>query len=366
MKKSFRCVFSGVLLLVMIIFPGCAGKPAPLETQKFLADNYDNYLSLEAEELVRTGIHYHDQRDYQNALNYYTQALELAPNHPVILYEMGYSYISMGNNDAALEMADKGIEEAENRGYTEVIPSLLDLKGSALDNMGRSEEAINVYLKALNDYGVSNTFLYYNLAVSYYRIEKREDALEALAKGLAFNPNHASSNYLMGKICMEDGKSTQAFYALCYFLLLEPNTERALQSYNTILYMLKPEDTIEIGIGVRDNGAFTASDIVISTAFALDEENFRLSDAEKTKAKLYYIMTSLEDLKNSGRIQRSGGDELWWDFYSPFFNRIALSDYFDIYCKYIAISVDPDVDSWIENERNKIEAFFGWLNEYLE
>ena len=362
MKKSIRCVFITAAFLIMIIFSGCAGKPVPLEAPNLAAINFDNYLSPEAEELVRTGIRYHDQGDYQNALNSYTRAMELDPDHPVIFYEMGYSYISMGNYNAALEMADKGIAEAKNRGDTEVIPSLFDLKGSALDNLGRSEEAINIYLEALNDYEIKNTFLYYNLAVSYYRIEKREEAVQALTSGLTINQNHASSNYLMGKICMEDGKKTQAFYSLCYFLLLEPNTDRALQSYNTILHMLRQEELI----GFRDNGTFTASDMVISVAFTLDEENFRLSDAEKTKAKLYYIMTNLDDMKNSGKIQRSDGDELWWDFYSPFFNRIALSDYFDTYFRYIGISSDPDADNWIEDEWDRIESFFKWLNEYLE
>ncbi|MCL1814060.1 MAG: tetratricopeptide repeat protein [Treponema sp.] len=362
MKKSFRCIFTAAAFFIMITFPGCAGKPAPLETQNFAAGNFGNYLSPEGEELVRTGIRYHDQGDYQNALNYYNQAMEHDPNHPVILYEMGYSYISMGNYNAAVEMADKGIAEAKNKGYAEVIPSLLDLKGSALDNMGRSEDAINVYLEAINVYGVSNTFIYYNLAVSYYRIERREDAVKALTYGLTINANHASSNYLMGKICMEDGKKTQAFYSLCYFLLLEPNTERATQSYNTILYMLRQEEMI----GVSDKGAFTASDMIISVAFALDDENFRLSDAEKTKAKLYYIITNLDDMKNSGKIQRSNGDELWWDFYSPFFNRIAVSDYFGIFCRYIGFSSDPDAGDWIENGRDEIEGFFEWLNEPVE
>ena len=362
MKTYIRCVFLTAAFLMMLVFLGCASKAAPLDSTTTVNVNYNNFLSPEAEELVRTGVMHHDRGDYETAINYYKQAMGFSPNHPVICYEMGFSYLSLGDNKTALEMAEGGIAEAKRRNDQDVIPSLLDLKGSALDNLGRSEEAINVYLEALNNYGVHNTFLYYNLAVSYYRIEKREEAVEALTVGLFINQNHASSNYLMGKICMEDGKKTQAFYSLCYFLLLEPNTERALQSYNTILFMLKQEEMI----GFSDNGAFTASDMIISVAFALDEENFRLSDTEKTKAKLYYIMTSLEDLKNSGRIQRNSGDELWWDFFSPFFNRIALSDYFGMYCRYISISVDPDADSWIENESAKIGVFFEWLNEYLE
>lgn len=366
MKVFVRYIFTATAFLIVFFFIGCKGNPESLDSQDIQSEiqniHFGNFLSPEAEEIVRTGVQFHDKGDYQNAINYYTRAMELAPNHPVICFEMGFSYISLNNNNAALEVAEKGLAEAKLRDYEEVIPHLMELKGAALDNLGRSPEAIDVYLEMINDYGVSSTFLYYNLAVNYYRIDKQREAEEALARGLLINPNHASSNYLLGKIHMEGGRKTQAFYALCYFLLMEPNTDRGQQSYNTILHMLRPQESI----GVRHNSTFTAADMIISVAFALDEENYRLSDAEKTKIKLYYIFTNLEEQKNSGKIERSDGDNLWWDFYSPFFNRIALSDYFGTYCRYIAISADPEANNWIENGREEIEGFFDWLNEYLE
>jgi tetratricopeptide (TPR) repeat protein len=241
-----------------------------------------------------------------------------------------------------------------------LMPTLFDLKGSALDNLNRSEEAVAVYLEAINKYGASNTFLYYNLGLSYYRVDRRDDAWESLVKGLQINPNHPSSNYLLGRIAMETGKKTQAFYSLCYFLLMEPNTERSTLAYNTILYMLgRPE---EEAIGVRNNGAFTTADMIIAFSFNLDEQNAGLNAAEKIRAKLYYLFTNLEEQKNSGKITRSAGDELWWDFYAPFFYRVAKSDYFNVFCRYIGLTTDPQADDWIENGREEIEGFFKWLN----
>jgi hypothetical protein len=103
--------------------------------------------------------------------------------------------------------------------------------------------------------------------------------------------------------------------------------------------------------------------MVISLSFVLDDENAGKSDAEKTKAKLYYLLTSLEELKNAGKIERRAGDELYWDFYAPFFNRIAVSGYFDSFCRYIALTSDPGADDWIVNGREEIDGFFEWLNE---
>jgi len=356
-KSGVFCLWGAFLVAALTVVSGCKGTPPPEPEPEVKV--YSNLLSPEAEDLLRRGVGYHDRGNYETAIDYFNRAMELAPDHPVIYYEIAFTRIAMGEADAALELAEKGIASAQARKYYEVIPTLLDLKGSALYNLDRNEEAIKVYLQAINEYG-ANTFLYYNLAINYYSLDRREEAVETLLKGLLLNPNHASSNYLLGKICMEDGKKTQAFYALCYFLIMEPNTARATQSYNTIQYMLGNE---EEGIGVRDNGSFTAADMIISVAFSLDEENIRMSDAQKMQAKLHYVFTNLEDQKNSGKISRSAGDELWWDFYSPFFYRIAKSSYMGTFSRYIGLSVDPDAEKWIENGRDEIEGFFDWLNE---
>jgi tetratricopeptide (TPR) repeat protein len=348
-----------ILAAAALVFLGCRSRPETIEPEPNPPGIFSTVLSSEAEDLVRLGISYHDRGDYETAIDYYKKALDLAPDHPLILYELAFSYLYQGDSETAIDVAEKGIATAEERGMQDVIPNLFDIKGSALDNLDRSAEAIDVYLTAINQYGASNTFLYYNLGLSYYRIEKHPEAREALLQGLLLNPNHPSSNLLLARISAEEGQKTQAFYAFCYFLLLEPNTARAVQAYNTLLNMLSKQEQI----GLMDNGTFTASDMVISLSFVLDDENAGKSEAEKTKAKLYYLLTSLEELKNAGKIERGAGDELYWDFYAPFFNRIAVSGYFGTFCRYIALTSDPEADDWIINGREEIDGFFEWLNE---
>jgi len=360
--KTGNCrLWQGFIIAAILVFSGCSGKPPAIDEESSVT--YSNLLSEEAEELVRTGVSYHDKGDYKTAIDYYNRAMELAPDHPVIYYEIGFSRIAMGDVAEALEFAEKGLNAAKTRGQEEMIPNLLDLKGSALYNLGRSQEAVDVYLLAINQYGVTSVFPYYNLGLNYYRLERTGEAVDALCRGLLINPNHASSNYLLGRICIENGKKTQALFTLCYFLLLEPNSERALQSYNTVKHLLSIQ---EEGIGVSDNGTFTAADMIVSVAFTLDEENFRMTEADKTKAKLEYVFTALEEQKNFGKIGRSSGDELWWDFYSPFFYRIVKSEHAKTFYRYIGLSTDPNADNWIENGREEIENFFIWLNDYFE
>lgn len=342
-------------LFFALMLSACVGKPEVVEAPVTIG----NLLNPEAENLVRRGVSYHDRGDYKSALDYYNQAMALDPDHPVICFETAYTYLSSGDLDKALSLADKGISSAETRKYHEVVPQLLDLKGSILYNLNRNQEAIDVYTAAINQYHVSNTFIYYNLGINYYALNKRDKAVEMLVNGLLINANHASSNYLLGKICVEDGKLTQGVYALCYFLLQEPTTNRADQAYNTIQYLLSGQEQSQSG------GSFAAADRVILAANTLDAENAGKSDVEQFRAKLRYCFTNLEEQKKSGGIRRAAGDELWWDFYSPFFYRIMKSDtYSPAFFRCIGLSADPDAEKWIETERDEIEGFFDWLNQF--
>ncbi|MDR2181322.1 MAG: tetratricopeptide repeat protein [Treponema sp.] len=314
-------------------------------------------LSDEAEALAGRGIAAHDSGDYEGALDYYRQVLELAPRHPVILYEMGFSYAAMGDDENALRMSDEGISAAREQGSDDILAALMDLKGSALDNLGRGEEALAVFEEAIGLGG--NVTVYYNYALTSYKLERRGQAREALIAGLALNRNHPSSVYLLGRICVEEGRKTQGFYSLCYFLLLEPASGRAVEAYMSLDEMLKGSTTI----GVRSAGSFTASDLMISLLSLDSDEASGLSDTEKLNAKLKKLFTALDESVEN--VEREAGDELWWDYYHPFFARIAASPYFDTYCKIIGLVANPDAQAWIDSGegREEIDAFFTWLNE---
>jgi tetratricopeptide (TPR) repeat protein len=356
LEKRKGAIPSFILILLGVFFlSACAGKPKTVEKPAA----FSNLLSPEAEELVRRGVSYHDRGDYKNALDCYNQAMVLAPEHPVVYYETAYTYISTGDFNTALTLAEKGIASAEARKYNEVMPTLLDLKGSVLYNLNRNQEAIDVYYKAINQYNISTTYTYYNLGINYYALNRKQEAVDMLVKGLLINPNHASSNYLLGKICVEEGRLTQGFYALCYFLLQEPSSNRASQAYATIQYMLSGKGQ------TASAGGFAASDALIMRAVSLDEASAGTSDAVKFHAKIRYCFTTLEEQKKSGAIRRGADDGLWWDFYSPFFYRIIKSDtYSPTFFRYISLSADPEGETWVENERGEIEGFFTWLNSF--
>lgn len=82
--------------------------------------------------LVRIGIAFHDEGDYQNAMEAYGQALELNPDSPLANYEMALTCMNLKDYDNCLFHCDKVIKQnGDHLLYAYVV------KGSCLDEENR-------------------------------------------------------------------------------------------------------------------------------------------------------------------------------------------------------------------------------------
>jgi tetratricopeptide (TPR) repeat protein len=311
----------------------------------------------EVEKLMRSGIDYHDSREYDKAIECYEKALKLAPDIPGIYYEIAFSQLYNGKPEMALDYAQKGIDLAVRLDVNDELPGLYDIKGSALDDLGRREEAVKVYLEAITRFSVNNTRLYYNLGLTYYRMGSQEKALDALARSLLSDTFHPSSNFLAGTICYELGRKTQCLYSLCYFLLLEPNTERAETAYETIRQLILETDSDEIS--VSDSGSFTGLDLILGLMLASSGNENESADSRLIK-KLGAFFKIVDEQK--AEPPAASPEDLWWKFYIPFFSRLAGSEHFETFCRYIGMSSSGESRDWIDENAGKIDVMFEWLN----
>ncbi|MDR2020776.1 MAG: tetratricopeptide repeat protein [Treponema sp.] len=316
-----------------------------------------------ADALIQRGVYAHDQGDYAAAVDYYKQALELEPDSPLIYYEMAFSYAYDKKYEESLASAEAGIKAAQ--GDEQYLPALYDAKGSALDNLGRPEEAIAVFTEAIRRFG-AESLLFYNLGITYYKLERYDEARDTLIRGVFDNPFHAGGNYLLGKILFDQNRKAQSLLCLYHFLLLEPYSRRSEDAYGMIQRLLAADTSGgEMIIGLKP-GSFAALDLMVSLAGAMDSagEYDKKNGGELFLQKTSYVFTSLAELSASGALK--DGDEsegLWRDFYIPFFIQLAgKPDYLEIFCRYISISGDEEAEKWLEQRREKVQDFFDWLN----
>jgi len=127
------------------------------------------------------GNHFFFQNDYNRALGYYRRAIQLNPQFSLAYNQLGYCHRFLENYDEA--------EEAFKE-YINLVPedpNPYDSYGDLLIKMGRFEESISMYQKALKqdpDFSYSHVGISTNLNLLEKHQKARKNLREALTKNL--------------------------------------------------------------------------------------------------------------------------------------------------------------------------------------
>lgn len=313
------------------------------------------------EELVKEGITYHDNGEFEKAIQSYKKALKIDAKSTLVHYELALSYFQSKDYKNAIKHSDIVLKQKSKH----MIPAYMT-KGSALDLMGKTKESIKLFEKAIKKHG-GHYLLYYNLALNYVRENELNKAEKNLIEGIKDNPSHPSSHLLLASIHDRWGNKTQTLLSTHYFLLLEPSSKRSASAYEMLLSNFsgnvskdeKNANTINIQISENQDKEFSAAELTISMLEATKslEENKGKTEEEmfiENTTSFFKILGELKKKKNKG---------IWWDFYIPFFYDLANSDHLPIYCQYISIIANENPQKWFEENEEKINAFDNWLNE---
>jgi len=311
------------------------------------------------EDFVKEGIQYHDNGDYDKAINAYKKALKIDPKSTLVNYEIALSYFNKGDYKKAIEYSDNVLNQ--NSDY--MIQAYLT-KGSALDLMGKTEESIKLFKKAIKKTG-GDYLLHYNLALNYYKISDFKNAEINLINAIEENPNHPSSHYLLAHINNNQGNSVQTLLSVHYFLFLEPDSNRSLEAYNILKAnfggsVTKDENepnTINIMLSMNDDSQFGAAELMISL---LEASNYLEENEGKTDDEMFIENTN-SFFTILGQLKKKKDKEIWWTFYTSFFYDLAKSEHLETYCKYITQSGNENSKKWLTENENKLNTFGDWL-----
>lgn len=310
--------------------------------------------------LVQQGIEYHDKGEYKKAIEKYEEALKIDANSSLVNYEISFSYLSLKDYKNAEKYSKIVIDANEGNQLHAYI-----VYGSALDMLGQPKKAIKAYEKALKNY--DHYLLHYNLAITQFNIGETEKALESAFRAIEKNLNHASSHLLISNIMEKKGSRIKTVLPLYFFLLVEPNSSRSKDAFETLLSYLnygvnKSDDkviNVSIPINKSSDSDFEAAEMMISLSKA---SNYEKENSDKTEMELFAennnsIFTVLGELKKDNK-------GFWWDFYVPFFYKIALDENVKAYSYYIAQSSEyTEVIEWLQNNSEALDKLFKSINE---
>ena len=322
-----------------------------LTTQIFSQTNIDNF--------VKEGVHFHDNGDYEKAIETYKKALKLAPNSTLVNYEIALSYFTNGNYNDAIKHSDVVLKQDKDYMLQAYIT-----KGSALDILGKTKESIKLFEKAIKK-TKGHYLLYYNLGLNYYNLNNIDNAEENVIKAIQLNPHHSSSHLMLANIHNQKGNSIQTLLATHFFLFLEPDSKRSIEAYKMLQENFgenvskddnKP-NTINISLSSNNDSQFRAAELMVSMLEAT-------KSLEKNKGKTndeMFVENTGSFFKILGELKEKKSKGIWWTFYTTFFYDLANSKHLETYCKYITQSGNENSKKWISENENQLNEFDKWL-----
>jgi TolB-like protein/class 3 adenylate cyclase/Flp pilus assembly protein TadD len=193
-------------LSYVLIQAGCAGwassAQAVVEEGRDLAERAVALGPADFENYGQLGFACLYSRDFDRSLECYRKAIALNPNSPDLLADMADALVHVGKTAEGVAMIQqaKQLNPLASDWYDWVI-------GIAAFFDGRYEEALD----ALNRVGNSSSFLRCDLAATYVRLGRMEDARATVRDILEEQPNYRLSSALLTPF--KNPKVTQGFVA---------------------------------------------------------------------------------------------------------------------------------------------------------
>lgn len=322
--------------------------------------NFLGFSQSEIENLVREGIQYHDNGNYEKAIETYTKALKIEPNSSMVNYEISYSYFANGDYKKAIKHADKVIKNNQKN----VLEAYIT-KGNSLDMLGKTKKSIALFEDAIKNME-RNHLLYYNLGLNYFKISDLKNAEVNVIKAIETKPNHSSSHLMLAYIHDARENPVQTLLASHFFLLLEPSTSRSIQAYKLIQKNFggnvsqdkEDPNSININISSDMDSDFGAAELMISML----EASKNLEENEgKTEDELF-IENTKSFFSVMGELNKEDKKDIWWTFYTPFFYEMAQSKHMETYCKYITQASNEKSQEWLSENEEKLKEWDEWMS----
>jgi Flp pilus assembly protein TadD len=158
---------------------------------------------------------------YDEAIEFYKQAIKTEPGYAAAYNNLGVAYSSIGRYKDAIDAFKQAIEIRTD--YAEAYYNL----GFAYDKFGRAADAIDTYkqtVKIKPDYAQA----YNNLGVAYAKLGRFTEAIDAFKQTINIKPDLAEAHKNLGLACLAIGDKSSAMAEYNILESLDPQLANRL------------------------------------------------------------------------------------------------------------------------------------------
>jgi protein O-mannosyl-transferase len=165
---------------------------------------------------------------WRNSVTLFSHALAVTTNNPVAHNNLGSALQEMGRLEEAVQHHREAIRLKPK------APQAYNNLGNVLDELGRFDEAVNAYQQALAlRPGVA--LVHNNLAITLAGQRRYDEARHHLLRAMELKPRDAHPHYLMGTVHLRQGDAPAAVTAFRAALQLDSAHARTLTLLSRLL-----------------------------------------------------------------------------------------------------------------------------------
>ncbi len=324
--------------------------------------------SDKAKLLLREGVELHDKGFFDKAILKYDEALGAEPGFADALYEKSFTLFKLNKHQACIDISKQLIKDFPS---SPVLRAVYVQYGSALDVLGKPQEAIKVYntgLKKFPDYFLLN----FNKAMTYGTMNETKKAYECLQQALLANPFHSSSYFRTAELLRSTNK-IPAMLAGIMHLVLEPQSDRSASSFKNLMLLMNGNvkrtgnnTTITLDASMlrgskanKQPDNFSMQEMLFTMSSALDKDSainsLAKTEIEKFDLRLQLLINSLSE----------NGQGFFSERYVPLFKKILANNYSMMVSRLVFMNANDERNAvWFKVNTDKTEEFYNWLEAY--
>lgn len=239
-----------------------------------------NYLSF--------GFVFYERGYYEQAEQFYSQALKDDPSSAEALYGLGSAYLQLQKASEAHDCFERALKLTAT--YPGTLPNCWNNLGILAAREGNYDQAIQDFQHALQ-IDPEHTIALQNLGSAYRQKKDWAQAKSTLERALALNPEDAEANYSLGMVYAQQNDMEHAYDYLQKAIAARPAYPEALNNLG-ILYLRtrRPAEAIQsFEQSIRVAPSYDQAYLNLARVYAIE------GDREKAKTVLRALLDQQPD-----------------------------------------------------------------------
>jgi len=305
---------------------------------------------------LKHGLEYHEEGEFEKAVQFYEMVPEGDTNYPVALYEKALTLFKMKAYDSAIVACKEGVTLK-----SELVADFYTCWGSSLNMSKKPQEAIKVLDEGIQAYPYNNG-LRKNKAIVYFSNDSLYMAIETIQKAIDLNFVDPTNHVFLGKVYFAQGRTVPAMFAFTTALMFAtkgPVAQQALAHLEFLTYRDFPKNEKYFKEDApNEDKYFAGLEKIIDSRIAIDKGYKIPSKSKEPIVKQLYVLLSQFPAPKDDFVSKT---------YFPLFQGLEKTDHFKTFSYFILQGYEySKVDKWISSHTRDINEMSVWLRSRID